>query len=89
MPPLNQGGFMGPPPRMHGPPDPMMPPPNNMTKIDPTKEIWVETLSAEGKVYFYHAKTRQSVWKRPMGDNIQIIQQSEVQDHILFIFRDA
>ena len=78
MPIMNQGGFMGPPGGMPGPlpPDPRMLPP--VTQIDPTKEIWVETVSPNGKVYFYHAKTRQSVWKRPTGDNIQVIQQSEV-----------
>ena len=73
---------MVPPLGMQGPPqDGMMGPPmqNSMTQIDPNKEIWVETLSGDGKIYFYHAKTRQSVWKRPTGDNVQIIQQSEVK----------
>ena len=79
MPPINPGGFMGPPPGMQGPPpDGMMPPPNNnIPRIDPSKEIWVETMSADGKIYFYHSKTRQSIWKRPTGDNVQIIQQNE------------
>jgi len=78
-------GFMGPPPGMQRPPMPdgmmRMPPPQippNMPNIDPSKEIWVETVSAEGKIYYYHAKTRQSVWKRPTDDNIQIIKQNEV-----------
>lgn len=77
---MNPGGFMRPPLGMQGPPpDGMMPPPNNnMSRIDPNKDVWVETLSADGKMYFYHAKTRQSIWKRPTGDNVQIIQQNEV-----------
>ena len=69
-PPMMQNNFM--PMPMNPAHRPLLP------KIDPSKEVWVETNSAEGKTYFYNAKTRQSVWKRPNGDNIQIIMQSEV-----------
>ncbi|CAK8689189.1 unnamed protein product [Clavelina lepadiformis] len=77
MPPVNQRNFMGPGPNMPGAPQDGMMPPQNWPNIDANKEIWVETLSNDGKVYFYNAKTRQSVWKRPAGPNIQVIQQNE------------
>lgn len=50
--------------------------------IDPTKEVWVETTSDQGKMYYYHSKTRQSIWKRPNEENIQIITQGEVNTDV-------
>ena len=76
-PPIMQNNFM--PMPMNPTQRPMLP------KIDPDKEVWVETTSGEGKVYFYNAKTRQSVWKRPNGENIQVIMQSEV---LLTVYRN-
>ncbi|XP_078488071.1 transcription elongation regulator 1 [Ciona intestinalis] len=85
-PPMGPGGF-GPPGNMQGPMGPggpmqdhmVPPPPQNAPNIDHNKEIWVETLSDEGKIYYYNAKTRQSVWKKPSDENVQIIKQNEVQ----------
>nr|CAB3266868.1 transcription elongation regulator 1 [Phallusia mammillata] len=83
MPPMSQGNFMGP---MQGMPRPIMhegmmpmPPmrPPSMPAIDPNKEVWVETIAGDGKIYYYNAKTRQSVWKKPTDENVQVIKQSE------------
>ena len=52
--------------------------------IDPSKEVWIETTSDQGKVYYYHSKTRQSIWKKPTDDNVQIISQNEVRMAIDF-----
>ena len=76
--------FMGPPGGPVGPPQlappGVMGPPGNKPgpALDPMKEIWVETVAANGKVYFYHGKTRESAWKMPEGENVQVIKQSEV-----------
>nr|XP_039260774.1 early endosome antigen 1-like [Styela clava] len=64
-------GFMGNSPRMPGDLPPRLP------VIDRSKEIWVETGTDQGKVYYYHAITRKSVWKKPTDENIQIITQIE------------
>merc|ERR1719489_527802 len=88
IPPMNQPGppgnmFMGPPGGPVGPPQlappGVMGPPGNKPgpALDPMKEIWVETVAANGKVYFYHGKTRESAWKMPEGENVQVIKQSE------------
>uniref|UniRef100_H2ZB82 WW domain-containing protein n=1 Tax=Ciona savignyi TaxID=51511 RepID=H2ZB82_CIOSA len=82
-----RGGFMRPHGNMLGPIGPsgpmhdaMRPPPPIHPNIDHNKELWVETLSDQGKIYFYNAKTRQSVWKKPTDENVQIIKQNEVQN---------
>lgn len=41
------------------------------------QEIWVETLSDNGKTYYYHAITRDTTWIKPDGPKIKIIQQGK------------
>ncbi|XP_030649641.1 transcription elongation regulator 1 [Chanos chanos] len=66
-------GNMPPPPGMIFPPG--MPPGGGPT-APPTEDIWVENTTAEGKVYYYNARTRESVWTRPEG--VKLIQQTEL-----------
>ena len=47
----------------------------NVPTIDPGKELWVETRSPAGKVYFYSAKTRKTAWTKPTS--AQVISQQQ------------
>lgn len=49
--------------------------PGNSPSIDPNKDLWVETRSPAGKVYFYNAKTRKTAWSRPK--KAQVISQQQ------------
>ncbi|XP_055624534.1 transcription elongation regulator 1 [Toxorhynchites rutilus septentrionalis] len=44
-----------------------------------TQELWVETKTAEGKSYFYHAITRETTWTRPDGPNVKVMTQADVE----------
>ncbi|XP_065216790.1 transcription elongation regulator 1 [Planococcus citri] len=46
---------------------------------DANAEIWVETKTAEGKSYYYNAKTRDTTWTKPEGDNIKVILQEQIE----------
>lgn len=47
--------------------------------IDPNAEIWVETVTKEGKLYYYNAKTRESAWTKPTGDGVQVFSQEQLE----------
>jgi hypothetical protein len=58
------------------------PPPLNTPK--PIEEVWVQNKTAEGKTYYYHARTRESSWNKPEGYHIRIITQDEVEQMATF-----
>lgn len=44
------------------------------------QDLWVETKTADEKVYYYHSITRESTWtKPPEGLNIKIMTQPEFE----------
>lgn len=53
--------------------------PSSLSAPDQTQELWVETKTAEGKSYFYHAITRETTWTRPEGPNVKVMTQADVQ----------
>lgn len=50
-----------------------------MQPIDPNNEIWVETKTAEGKSYYYNARSRETTWTKPEGSNVKVISQDQVE----------
>ncbi len=48
--------------------------------IDLSGEVWVETKNDDKKSYFYNARTRETTWTKPEGDNVKILSQSEVEE---------
>lgn len=50
-----------------------------MQGLDANSEIWVETKTAEGKSYFYNARTRETTWTKPEGPNVKVISQDQVE----------
>lgn len=55
------------------------PPPLLATPQTQPQELWVETKTAEGKSYYYHAISRETTWTRPDGPNIKVMTQAEVE----------
>lgn len=46
----------------------------------PHEEVWVENKTADNRVYYYNARTRESAWTKPTaGPNVKIITQEEVE----------
>ncbi|XP_068908784.1 transcription elongation regulator 1 isoform X1 [Tenebrio molitor] len=93
-PPFGPPGMMGGPPNMNSGPPTMVTqsgatpngpgqfPPitqNPTTGLDANSEIWVETKTAEGKSYFYNARTRETTWTKPEGPNVKVISQDQVE----------
>jgi len=70
-PPNGYGGGMNmPPPGFHQPFGARGPPPSNTTLpkppiIDKEGNAWFEACTAEGKVYYFHGKTRETKWEKP------------------------
>lgn len=50
-----------------------------MQGLDLNQEFWVETKTAEGKSYFYNARTRETTWTKPEGGNVKVISQDQVE----------
>ena len=44
------------------------------------ESLWVETETADGKKYYYHAVQRSTVWEKP--ENAKIIDQNHLADLI-------
>ena len=78
-PPLSTGA--GPNMPAVPPPNTALPPPNR-PQIPPP-DIWVETTAPNGKVYYYHAQSRQTQWNRPM--NATVMTQEEFKKMVLTI----
>jgi transcription elongation regulator 1 len=46
----------------------------------PNEEVWVENKTADNRVYYYNARTRESAWTKPTtGPNVRVITQEEVE----------
>ena len=50
-----------------------------MNGMDLSGEIWVETKAGDNKVYFYNARTRETTWTKPEGENVKVLTQQQVK----------
>ena len=77
-PPNSMGmNMMGGQPQNQFPPQGMPNQAQQQPQPNQSQELWVETKTAEGKVYYYHSRTRESAWTKPEG--VKIITQEEVE----------
>ncbi|XP_025202962.1 transcription elongation regulator 1-like [Melanaphis sacchari] len=62
---------------------PSVMPPNNGVSQGPHAlmylNVWVRIKAVDGKLYYYNARTRETTWDKPSGDNISIISYEEVE----------
>uniref|UniRef100_A0A5K3EKS4 Transcription elongation regulator 1 n=1 Tax=Mesocestoides corti TaxID=53468 RepID=A0A5K3EKS4_MESCO len=65
----------GAPPHLSGQP-PLQSIGGSTSSINNKEEIWVENAAADGKVYYYNMRTRETRWDRP--ENVTILRQGEV-----------
>ncbi|XP_041917670.1 transcription elongation regulator 1a isoform X2 [Alosa sapidissima] len=78
---LQRPPFLPPPGSSMPPPPGLMFPPGLPPVPAPAPErIWVENKTPEGKVYYYNARTRESVWTKPEG--VKVVQQAELTPFI-------
>jgi len=52
---------------------------SSATPID-LNSLWVESKNADGRIYFYNAKTRQSTWTKPEGQ--RVMTQNELDEFL-------
>ncbi|GFR29138.1 transcription elongation regulator 1 [Trichonephila clavata] len=50
---------------------------SNVSNLDLSGELWVETKTNEGKLYYYNARTRESAWVKP--DHVKILNQGQIE----------
>lgn len=53
--------------------------PPSKTQNPATADLWVETKTTDGKLYYYHAISRETTWTRPEGSNVNIMTQDEIE----------
>lgn len=50
---------------------------NPIQSAYPGQEVWVETMSPDGKPYYYHSQTRETRWNKP--ENVVVLTQDEAE----------
>lgn len=46
----------------------------------PSEEVWVENKTADARVYYYNARTRESSWTKPIATaGVKVITQDDVE----------
>ncbi|GIY85993.1 transcription elongation regulator 1 [Caerostris darwini] len=48
----------------------------NSSNVDFGQELWVETKTNDGKLYYYNVRTRESAWSKP--DNVKLLNQEQI-----------
>ncbi|GFY56022.1 transcription elongation regulator 1 [Trichonephila inaurata madagascariensis] len=49
---------------------------SKVSNLDLSGELWVETKTSEGKLYYYNVRTRESAWVKP--DHVKILNQGQI-----------